>query len=238
MIDIMFSQLPTQGQSLAYLVMINTLTRKLYTELLNPTVDGRVQFGEVRNSETIKNALERMLSGSGLQNFHLIGDAEAGFSSPVVGAWLRQHGSDFTAVARQQSKYPNWMTQANAAAKSSAEHRKLAIVDRVIRTIRDIAFAQHWETISPAEMKYITREYNAAPHKTLSELMGFDVSPNMAQANTDLQAELREKINGKQNKILHTPGFLLEAGKRVKVFNYQDPIQKRRNAVLPGNWEV
>jgi hypothetical protein len=41
MIDIMFSSLPS-GQSLAYLVMINALTRKLYTELLNATVDGRV----------------------------------------------------------------------------------------------------------------------------------------------------------------------------------------------------
>jgi hypothetical protein len=40
---------------------------------------------------------------------------------------------------------------------------------------------------------------------------------------------------------LHTPGFLLEAGKRVKVFNSrQNPTDgnKRRNQVLPGNWEV
>jgi hypothetical protein len=87
-------------------------------------------------------------------------------------------------------------------------------------------------------MKYITKEYNDAPHKTLSELMGFNVSPNMAQASTALQEELRDKICRKQNKILHTPGFLLEAGKRVKVFNYEDAKQKRRNQVLPGNWEV
>jgi hypothetical protein len=46
-------------------------------------------------------------------------------------------------------------------------------------------------------MKYITREYNAAPHRTLSELMEFDVSPNMAQANSAMQEELREKINQK-----------------------------------------
>jgi 2-iminoacetate synthase ThiH len=86
---------------------------------------------------------------------------------------------------------------ANGAVKNEAQHRKLGIVDRVIRTIRDIAFAQHWETISPAEMKYITREYNNAPHKTLSELMGFDISPNMAEGNTALQDELREKIKAK-----------------------------------------
>jgi hypothetical protein len=141
MLDIMFSQLPTAGQSLAYLVMINTLTRKLYTELLNPTVDGRVQFGEARNAENIKNALERMLNGSGLRNFHLIGDAEPGFSSAVVGAWLRQHGADFKAVARQQSVFPDWMGQANSKAQSAPDHRKLAIADRVIRTIRDIAFS-------------------------------------------------------------------------------------------------
>jgi uncharacterized protein (DUF2249 family) len=35
------------------------------------------------------------------------------------------------------------------------------------------------------------------------------------------------------------PGFLLEAGQRVKVFNPHDPeaLSKRRNQVLPGNWE-
>jgi hypothetical protein len=42
MIDVMFSNTPTPGETLNYLVMINSLTRKLYTELMNPTVDGRV----------------------------------------------------------------------------------------------------------------------------------------------------------------------------------------------------
>jgi hypothetical protein len=137
-----------------------------------------------------------MLDGSGLRNFHLIGDDEKAFTSAQTKAHLTQnYGADFTVVAPQRKpQYPDWMPMANEAMEKKAnevEHRKLGIVDRVIRTIRDIAFAQHWETISPAEMKYITREYNGAPHKTLSELMGFDVSPNMAQANADLQAELR-----------------------------------------------
>jgi hypothetical protein len=29
-------------------------------------------------------------------------------------------------------------------------------------------------------MRYIVREYNQAPHSTLTELMGFDLSPDMA----------------------------------------------------------
>jgi hypothetical protein len=41
MIDLMFSQLPG-GQSLAYLVMINSLTRKLYTGLLNKVENGNI----------------------------------------------------------------------------------------------------------------------------------------------------------------------------------------------------
>jgi hypothetical protein len=181
-----------------------------------------------------------MVSGAGLRNFHLIGDNESGFSAPAVVKWLKTQGADFKAVALQKSQYPDWMPIANAATKNEAQHRKLGIVDRVCRTIRDIAFQKHYEPIWPDDMKEITREYNAAPHKTLSELLGFDVSPNMAQANTDLQDELREKINQKQNKILHSPGFLLEAGKRVKVFNWRrdDSGNKRRNQVLPGTWEV
>jgi hypothetical protein len=83
MIDIMFSNTPG-GQSLAYLVMINSLTRKLYTELMNPTVGGRVQFEEARNQGSFMRALDRMLDGSGLRNFHLIGDAEKSFSTDDV----------------------------------------------------------------------------------------------------------------------------------------------------------
>jgi hypothetical protein len=100
---------------------------------------------------------------------------------------LRDHyGADFTAVARQKTEYPDWATRANSKTKEEPQHRKLGIIDRVTRTIRDIAFANHWETISPTEMQWIVNAYNQAPHKTLSELMGFDVSPNIAQNDKEL----------------------------------------------------
>jgi hypothetical protein len=118
MIDIMFSQLQTAGETLAYLVMINTLTRKLYTELMNQTVDGRVQFGEAKNQASFMQALDRMLDGSGLRNFHLIGDTEHSFQAPAVKRHLAQkYGADFTAVALQKSQYPDFMPIANEAVK-------------------------------------------------------------------------------------------------------------------------
>jgi hypothetical protein len=181
MIDVMFSQLPG-GQSLAYLLMINTLTRYLYAQLLNPVVGGRVQFSSARNQNSFITAFDKMLDGSGLRNFHLIGDADPTFLAIPVQKHLRERwGASFTPVERQQSQFPEWATQENAQTKSEPQHRKLGIIDRVTRTIRDIAFQQHWETISPAEMKWIVNEYNNAPHKTLTELCGFDVSPKIAQ---------------------------------------------------------
>jgi hypothetical protein len=42
--------------------------------------------------------------------------------------------------------------------------------------------------------------------------MGFDLSPNLAWGNKNLQEELRDKIEDEQNKVLRRPGFLLEAG--------------------------
>jgi hypothetical protein len=39
------------------------------------------------------------------------------------------------------------MPIANSKTKNEPHHRKLGTIDRVIRTIRDIAFAQHWEII-------------------------------------------------------------------------------------------
>jgi hypothetical protein len=116
------------------------------------------------------------------------------------------------------------MTYANSKTTEEPEHRKLGTIDRVIRTIRDIAFRNGIETISPDQMKEIVTTYNSEPHKTLSQLMGFDVSPNLAWSNKNLQEELREKIEDSQNKVLRRPGFLLEAGQKVKVFNPRDPL--------------
>jgi hypothetical protein len=51
------------------------------------------------------------------------------------------YGADFTPVARQRSVYPEWAPRANSKARDDPQHRKLGIIDRVTRTIRDIAFA-------------------------------------------------------------------------------------------------
>jgi hypothetical protein len=157
-------------------------------------------------------ALKKILNGAGLRNFHLIGDSEPSFMAPEVRDWLRTQGADFTPVARQKSIYPDFMTYANSHTREDPEHRKLGTIDRAIRTIRDIAFRNNIETISPDQMKEIVSTYNEDPHKTLSQLMGFDLSPNLAWGNKNLQEELRDKIEDSQNKVLRRPGFLLEAG--------------------------
>jgi hypothetical protein len=95
-----------------------------------------------RSQATFIPAFDKMLDGSGLRNFHLIGDDEGAFNAPATKKHLAErYGADFTAVPRQKSIYPDWMPRANETAAESSEHRKLAIADRVIRTIRDIAFA-------------------------------------------------------------------------------------------------
>jgi hypothetical protein len=108
---------------------------------------------------------------------------------------LRDHyGANFRAVARQKSEFPEWAIRANSKVEEEPQHRKLGIIDRVTRNIRDIAFANHWETISPAEMQWIVKAYNQAPHRTLSDLMDFDVSPDIAQNDKALQDALTEAI--------------------------------------------
>jgi hypothetical protein len=161
MIDLMENPVEGKG-SLTYLIMIDPLTRKLWAEPTNPAVPGGAyRFDNQKNQEQVKVALEKIFNGSGLSNFHLIGDSEAAFMAPEVRSWLRGKGADFTAVARQKSVYPDWMAQANSRVKEEPEHRKLGTIDRVIRTLRDMAFAQHWELITPPRMKYLVSEYNS-----------------------------------------------------------------------------
>jgi hypothetical protein len=122
--------------------------------------------------------------------------------------------------------------------KSSPNHTSLSIIDRVVRTIRDMAYRMGVEDIVPDAMKRIVMFYNTAPHKTLSKIMGFEVSPNMAEQDTDLEIEIIRRILMKNQEVKNQNGFVLEAGSKVYVYNPRDTMNKRRSSVKPYVGEV
>jgi hypothetical protein len=108
-------------------------------------------------------------------------------------------------------------------------HRSLAIIDRAVRTIRDLAFNLEYDEIAPPTLKYLTDVYNNSPHNTLSKTMGFFVSPYIAEIDSELELEIIRRRIAENHSIKSQMGFRLELGSRV--FTQADKSLKSRTVV-------
>ena len=117
-------------------------------------------------------------------------------------------------------------------------HSSLAIIDRVCRTIRDMADNLGLDEIDPEHMFKIVWNYNHAPHRTLSEIIGKIVSPievklNRISYNIDYHTKLIEE----NAKIIGQEGFQLKPGTKVVIYNTHNTL-KKRNKILPDKYIV
>ena len=235
LIDLMFSG------KLTYLVAININTRYLYVQLTN-TVINPATGSYSRSSKTtflFLKALQQLMK-SGMKVKHLSGDGESAFNSiEAKQAFYEIYGIDFTPVKRQvMGAYPDYMKDEQKQVKTDPLHGSLGIIDRVIRTIRDMAYNMHVGNITPRIMTEIVRQYNNAPHKTLSKYAGFPVSPKMAQEDPALEEYIVRRICQENYNIMSSNGFNIPKGTKVKVYNETDKMLKRRSINQPGEFTV
>ena len=235
LIDLMFSG------KLTYLVAININTRYLYVQLTN-TVINPATGSYSRSSKTtflFLKALQQLMK-SGMKVKHLSGDGESAFNSiEAKQAFYGIYGIDFTPVKRQvMGAYPDYMKDEQKQVKTDPLHGSLGIIDRVIRTIRDMAYNMHVGNITPRIMTEIVRQYNNAPHKTLSKYAGFPVSPKMAQEDPALEEYIVRRICQENYNIMSSNGFSIPKGTKVKVYNETDKMLKRRSINQPGEFTV
>ena len=78
--------------------------------------------------------------------------------------------------------------------KTSPYHTSLSIVDRVIRTIRDMAYHLQSGLITP---KIILDEYNNTYYSILSKYADFKVTPMMAHKDRRLEEMIAQKKDPK-----------------------------------------
>lgn len=146
---------------------------------------------------------------------------------------------DFTPVKRQvMGAYPDYMKDEQKQVKTDPLLGSLGIIDRVIRTIRDMAYNMYVGNITPGIMNEIVRQYNNAPHKTLSKYAGFSVSPKMAQEDPQLEEFIVRRICQENYNIMSSKGFSIQKGTKVKVYNETDKMLKRRSINQPGEFTV
>ena len=134
--------------------------------------------------------------------------------------------------------YPDFMSREQKQAKTDPMHGSLGILDRVIRTLRDMAYNMQVGIIKPGIMKELVNQYNNAPHKTLSKYAGMEVTPKMVQDDKELEEFIVRRICQQNYEIMHRPGFKLDEGTSVKVYNEKDSMMKRRSIIQPGRFTV
>jgi hypothetical protein len=117
-------------------------------------------------------------------------------------------------------------------------HTRLAIINRFIRTLRDMAFNKFSveDQIKPNQMKELVLKYNNAYHTTLSKVIGFQVSPKDVLLSSELEAFLVKKLLVK--KFLKNTDNKLSIGAKVAVYQAPKPFEKTRSNVLEGEWTI
>lgn len=224
-IDLMFVK------NICYLVAININTRYLVVEPMNVEM---INDGSIRVIKTKKNitkflrALQKVRATVTIK--HLYGDGERAFIGKQVRDYYDVNNIVWHDVPRMM------ITDYDSITKSEPQHTSLGIIDRVIRTIRDIAWNMKTKTITPTIMKSIVDQYNNAPHNTLSHYAGFPVSPSMVQNDASLEEYIIREIMKENYNITRTS--LLSIGDKVKVYNLPDPMIKRRTMIVPGEHRI
>ena len=243
-IDLMFVD------KLCYLVAININTRFLIVEVMNRILfdssinedenkDKLIKFSKYNKSaETFINTLNKIIQ-SGVIIKQLTFDGEGAFLSSLAKRYYRDNNIEWSTAQRlQMGSYPDFMKKEQQRVKTDPMHSSLGLIDRVIRTIRDMAYNMNVGTITPSIMKEIVNQYNNAPHKTLSLYAGVSVSPQMVQNDIKLETFIVKRIVEENYKIMNSDGFKLEKGQQVKLYNEKDSLMKRRSTVQPGRHTI
>ena len=213
---------------------------------------------EMKSTKNYLKALNDMIK-SGMIVKYLKGDGEKAFKSEEAMIFYYNKGinenrpiidsktnkrlpmNEFIPVARQITKYPDFMQELNMVKKLKSEptHSSLGIIDRVIRTIRDIAYKSGVKEINPRIMNDIVNLYNNTPHSTLSKYAGMPVTPNdVDDENPELEAFIVRKIQQENFNIMSKFGFNLYPNQEVVVYNVPSSMAKRRSVIEPGSFKI
>lgn len=226
-----------------YLLAMNINTRFLFVELLNKVINLQTNSYskvDVKSSSSFLRGLNKMYE-KGIRINHLVGDSEKCFWSYESQKFYDEIGVfDYWPVERQKkAQYPLFMkTKQSLNNKSEPSHNALGIVDRAIRTLRDMAFHMEIDVITPNIMESLVFQYNNAPHSTLTKYAGFPVTPFEAQCDIELEDLIVKNIARENYLIRERVGFYIPTGTRVKIYNEKDNMKKRRSVIQPGAFEI
>jgi hypothetical protein len=124
-------------------------------------------------------------------------------------------------------------------------HNRLSLINRLVRTIRD--FNHRYintkkdistkKDIPPHKLEQILTRYNNYPHRTLSQLVGFYVSPREVKEDIDLEALIAKKLLQRNGKLRNEEK--LHIGDQVLCYyTVESPFEKRRFTTEPEVYTI
>ena len=216
----------------AYLVLININTRYLCVEPLNTKHGDNYLKNNTKSSKAYLTAIREI--NKRLNTFikprkikYLFGDGELCFNSKESWKYYSSYHIKFNPVSRIDGEN----------GKSYPIHTGLSIVDRVIRTIRDMANNLNLNIINPADMVYIVDYYNKSSHKTLSKFANFPVSPEIVQNDIELEKYIIFNMVKDNYNTINNTDYKLNKGQIITVYNPKNnTMDKKRNITKPDKY--
>ena len=231
-IDYMFAGHNKEGTKWGYLLAINVNTRKAFWALPSKIRKVGAKYTVQKNlNENMAGAIESLkeiMKQTPVK--HLLSDQEKAFGSQFQ-QFLKENGISHRFYVKN-----NVSDIMETNEKSRGNHSFTSLVDRLIRTLRTMAYLlTRKEEIDPKLMEYLVDEYNNSPHSTLSKYIRRPVSPNEVDANLELEEQVVKCVLAANFEAeLSTP----KLSKYVRVYNDAHSWDKVKPKLLPGWFEV
>ena len=207
-----------QSDKFAYLLLINVNTRKAYYYPLGNNYDPiqtvidadtgkeiktfNQSTAPKKDIDSMKKAFNEILKQTKINVLSF--DGEASISSQEFQNYLYEHHIHFIPL-------------------KPGSHTSTALIDRLCRTIRDIAFNMGYDAIDNQAMNKIIQIYNSAPHKTLTKILNgkykfkYGISPN--DMNDELETAFVEQCLKYNALIKSQDDYYLKPGDKVRIYN-------------------
>jgi hypothetical protein len=194
-----------------FLIAINVNTKKLYAE----------PIAHKSTAEVLK-ALQKVYLEAG-QNINMITtDQERAFESKDVRDWAESNEIVMKSL-------------------NSEKHTSLSVVDRVIRTLRDMGAkkiaaenTRELRDFSREKMARLVETYNNTPHDSLKKPTGGHMKPNAMDNDPHAEKEfIIDKLMEQQNRQDSTKDYKLQVGKWARFIMPRGTMRKHRYAVSP-----
>ena len=208
-----------QSNKFAYLLLINVNTRKAYYHFLGnnykPTQEIiNADTGEViktfehstvskKDVNTMIKAFDEILKQTKINILEF--DGEKSIKSIEFQNYLKRKGITFKPL-------------------QPGSHTSTGVMDRLCKTIRDIAFNMGADGIDNELMNKIIKIYNAAPHKTLTKILydvnkKYGISPNDVEESERLETLFVERCLKYNALIKSQDDYYLNKNDKVRIYN-------------------